>query len=292
MSKISSITGFSDFSNYDFRGWNNISIRNLEILISALKNDKNTESVSNFISNLEKHLDTIKAHNLDITKYTDTLIENLYHLYREGGFSGSKQDMLLGFVKEVDIANSKDVDTGLSHSKIVTTYDWNRIFDKHQTNDLSHANLFKVYHPDNCFNSEVGFSLQTINKELWKNGYCLDSFNSKQGTLLLNFKHCKDTNHEIITFSNAKEKIILIDKNNHLYLNDIELISLPETTVSLPVVISLNHNSAVVRNDFEEREILNPFFEVTELSKISSHLHSLVYYVNSATHDEQTFLLN
>lgn len=295
MERSYNITGFADFSNVIFKGWNNVSIRNLESLILALTSDTRTQQLYNFSTKIRSHLVEHKAHDFSIEKYANTLIDDLYDYYRESGFKGDRNTMLLDLYVDIDIATSLDVDTGLSKTKVITTQDWLRIFNLHENNKLAHSMLFKLFRPEACVESTVDLVLNNGLRDVTDNRLSVKNWNGKVGTFALEFNYDK-TNRVILEFKGNKTtqlRTVVTDDALTLYLNDTELLTLPENIGYCKLLMVSNGNNLIVRTALQTAEVYNQLID-TSMSDIvgSDDLFSLTHYINTVDQSEQTFLLN
>lgn len=163
MSDIGSIQGFHSVGIENSREFNEKTLSELERIINAFMASPKAISLAKFYSTLESHLEAIEdPHELDISLFSQELINTLYQYYLDQGYTGSVFEMLKSIVKtKVEVATVRETLANNTSTKAVNLTDWEALFNKHEAETL-HNNLLDIFTRQRGFNIYPQLSLNYL----------------------------------------------------------------------------------------------------------------------------------
>ena len=145
----------SGFHTIDTRRFEGFTPQNLDefnrILLSIKKNDK-FHFLETFRQQIESHIANPAGHRLAFNLLEDEIVEQLYTLYTNFGYTGTKLDMLQSVYKDVTVGDSDDVKAGIAFDKAMHTVFWKQWFDSHNDGLGSHMTIRKAFYPISTVN--------------------------------------------------------------------------------------------------------------------------------------------
>lgn len=190
--RSSKFSGFRNYSTFKHKGFNDRNISDIERILIKLRQDAKFMELSAFDDVLFHHILDRHAHNLGIDDLCDSLITQLYHSYRDLGYKGTRDDMIKATVKDVDIGSIPECRVGINEKKAVSVPGWLEMFDNHDTDPQSHESFFESLTPNDAFNTEADFHLDTLigdQKFLIESGLYAVEWSSPDSTLYLSISY-------------------------------------------------------------------------------------------------------
>lgn len=136
------------------------SLSELNHIINALLKHDKTIKILKLQDDIKLHLNkSPDAHDLDISKYSEDLLIQLYRHYREMGYTGTLNEMLLQLEKDVTVGDHTDMVAGYDSKKAVNVVEWQWRFDRHQNDQYAHEQLLDVFRPDYILNIRPTLSI-------------------------------------------------------------------------------------------------------------------------------------
>lgn len=156
----------SGFHTIDTRRFEGFTPQNLDefnrILLSIKKNDK-FHFLETFRQQIESHIANPAGHRLAFNLLEDEIVEQLYTLYTNFGYTGTKLDMLQSVYKDIVVGDSDDVKAGIAFDKAMHTVFWKQWFEKHDTGLGSHMTIRKAFYPVNTVNKVAAVNINDYN---------------------------------------------------------------------------------------------------------------------------------
>jgi hypothetical protein len=156
----------SGFHTIDTRRFEGFTPQNLDefnrILLSIKKNDK-FNFLESFRQQIESHIANPAGHRLAFNLLEDEIVEQLYTLYTNSGYTGTKLDMLQSVYKNITVGDSDDVKAGIAFDKAMHVVFWKQWFDKHNDGLDSHMTIRKAFYPVNTVNKVAAVNINDYN---------------------------------------------------------------------------------------------------------------------------------
>lgn len=245
------VTGFHSISTVSYRGFSETVLRELEQYLHKISGSTKARALMDFFVELDKHLvHNPKAHNLDISQWSEELLNQLFNSYRECGFTGTRKDMILGIEKLITVASELDVQAGYSTVKALNVLGWQTYFHDHQADRKSHLDRFSTLYPRGAVNKEPLFYFSHMFKENYEpyedDGYTLDCWNPKAGSLVLDTTLNYDEDLTIFTIEGIDWYLVLQGAIVN-GIDTIELVLHRNTDVTKIISYSLKTNNTLQR---------------------------------------------
>lgn len=246
----------SGFHTIDTRRFEGFTPQNLDefnrILLSIKKNDK-FHFLETFRQQIESHIANPAGHLLSFSLLEDEIVDHLYVMYTDRGYTGSKLDMLENFHKNIEVGNNDDIKAGISFEKAMSTVFWKQWFDEHNDGLGSHMTIRRAFYPVNTVNKVAALSVNDYNpvKEL-----TIDkNWNSSEMTVTFDYDCSKKVTGSLFDIYFDDDKLMEIvgsDTGVKLIYDDISL------ALDFPVGIGVNQYLIYFTSDkLVFRDVLN-----------------------------------
>ena len=311
-----SVSGFSEISGYKYDGFNEHVMSELEQILMKFTGLPKTQSLIRFYDSVQHHLfEDPTAHGFSIVPFAEQLVQQLYQVYLNHGYTGSVKDMLFSFTKSMEVATHTDVISSWNREKALTLAEWNYLFQEHDSDPEAHPDLYELFNQKAPVNLEPNFYFSyfvTDNSSLLSNdGYTLTSWNTHQGTLYAELRYdvatgevdqkyieVKDTNKSIV----IGVKVVSGTAYTYVKTPTKELLmKAPFKNKGLDrVVLTYDASTITARNLLETKSTKN---NITAFAPIvmrtyvpmengDTCLHEISYYPKTISSSEQLFFLN
>ena len=313
MSKTGSMEQFHTFSTYTYRNFSERMISDLEQIICNFSQLPRYQALREFYTKLQDHLNNQpKAHNFDIHPFSQQLVQQMYQAYLNSGYTGTISDMLMGLIKNVNIATAKDSSAGFSSTKAETVDGFDTRLDKHNKLRKAHMNLYNEFVRQGVPGLEPYFyySAELHNFPAGVNEECaIPGWNIKAGSLFLCFDYL-DTEEDVplLEFKNAHASLSFVLR----YISGVTRLVIHHGTVSktitLPfpgggydkLVFSYNPEVILIRDLLTTIQYVNSLGDFlptsivlgTEMGTGRSSLREFSYYPVDMDKSEMLFYLN
>ena len=230
----STVEKWHSLSTIKYVGFTSKNMSDFERIITAFTKLPKTQAMLAFYDQLTQHILDSRAHNLNLDDVKDTLIGQLYHTYRDLGYTGSRRDMLFAMVKTIEVGTVDECVTSFDDTKAVPVTGWQAMFKEHSTDPQTHASFFNSLLPNNALNEDPDFYLSSFfgeqNYLIENEGYTIDHWATKQGTLYLSISYDlradKNTEIEIMKlhFLPFNFRFVLSHEPNDVNIKEVTLV--------------------------------------------------------------------
>lgn len=142
------VTGFQSITPNRHVGWNDKLISEFERIIRNFYKLPFVQALTKFHDDLYRHIHfSPDGHQIDISPWIDELLGNLYVIYRDWGYPGTRKDMLKAIYKELPIGTPTDIKEAYRSDLAITAQGWQEYFDKHKQSLTVHQNLHLELQP-------------------------------------------------------------------------------------------------------------------------------------------------
>ena len=118
------VSNFSEISTYKYDRFNEMVLSQLEQIIINFTNLPRVQALIQFYDTVDKHIfHEPKAHGFSINPYKSELINQLYQVYLNFGYTGDVKQMLFSFIKNIEIATHEDINYGWDKTKALPLSD-------------------------------------------------------------------------------------------------------------------------------------------------------------------------
>ena len=312
------VSNFSEISTYKYDRFNEMVLSQLEQIIINFTNLPRVQALIQFYDTVDKHIfHEPKAHGFSINPYKSELINQLYQVYLNFGYTGDVKQMLFSFIKNIEIATHEDINYGWDKTKALPLSGWNTLFKKHDENPKAHQELYDLFNQYGvkCLEPYFYFNYCGLDNDVLFNqtDFIVDKWNQNRGTLYCEFKLNKNNlvNNALTLFrlkaldKEIKFEIQLIDEKLYLAFNsgsNLYLLKSPIETKGLDrFIITYDENMCEFRNLIDHKVItdfkfnnFNPFAMYGDLSISHSDtaIRELAYYPVVTKSNDQLFFLN
>ena len=189
------VMGFHTYEALTPVGFTPRVIQELEQLIIKFTHSSKVHLLLKFYQDLKDHIyRSPNAHQLNIEEWKEELLQQLYYLYRQAGFNGSQQEMLLNVIKNIEIATAEDLLRPVSKYKAVGTDFWRSLAEQHSNDPNAHPYLYKFFHNNyEVFNRQPVIYLDYTypeNLSYYENDFNLDdTWDPNGGTFLFGISY-------------------------------------------------------------------------------------------------------
>lgn len=189
----STVSDFHSISAIEYVGFTSQNMSDFERIITAYTNMPKTQAMVTFYDRLRNHINDARAHNLNIDDISDSLITQLYYIYRSLGFTGTRADMIVAMIKTIEAGTIDQCLAGVNPNKAVTVPGWQAMFNKHESDAKAHASFFDSLLPNDVLNEDPDFYLSSFfgeqNYLIEDDGYTITSWDTNEGTLYLSISY-------------------------------------------------------------------------------------------------------
>lgn len=147
---IGEVSGFSCISTERYEGFTDRTIDNLYRIAVGLEQSDRYKAVDKILKDIYKHLDGEYPHRFNLSA-TD-VIDQLYGTYRELGYDKDKNQFLKDVIKNIEIASTDEVASGVIYDKAVSADEWYRYWTDHLKSLGAHINIRDTISPNKCVN--------------------------------------------------------------------------------------------------------------------------------------------
>lgn len=220
----SSISHFHSISTVEYSGFTSQNMSDFERIIMAYTKMPKTQAMMTFYDRLQRHIADAKAHNLDIDDLQDSLITQLYYIYRNLGFTGTREDMIVAMIKTIEVGTIDQCLAGVNPIAGVTVPGWLTMCSKHENDPKAHDSFFNSLLPNDALNEDPDFYLSSFfgeqNYLIENDGYTITSWNPNKGTFYLSLSYdfraepLGTTNGKVITLDFLNFTLDFTIKNN------------------------------------------------------------------------------
>lgn len=312
------VSNFSEISSYKYDKFNEMVLSQLEQIIINFTNLPRVQALIQFYDTVNNHIfHEPKAHGFSINPYKSELINQLYQVYLNFGYTGDPKQMLFSFIKNIEIATHEDINYGWDKTKALPLSGWNTLFKKHDDNPKAHQELYDLFNQYGVKFLEPYFYFNYCgldNDVLFnQNDFTIDKWNQNRGTLYCEFNLSKSniTDNVLTLFrlkaldKEIKFEVQVIDGKLYLAFNsgsNIYLLKSPIETKGLDrFIITYDENMCEFRNLIDHKVIkdfdfnhFNPFVMHGDLniSHNDTAIRELAYYPVVTRSNDQLFFLN
>lgn len=310
------VSGFSEVSGYKYDGFNEHVMSELEQILIKFSGLPKTQALIRFYDDVQHHLfEDPTAHGFSVVPFANQLIQQLYQVYLNYGYTGSVADMLFSFTKSLEVATHTDVISSWNREKALQSCEWNYLFNEHNSDPKAHPELYTLFNQKAPVNLEPNFYFSyfvTDNDSLLSNdGYTLTNWNTNQGTLYVEFKY------DVSTGAVDQKYIEIKDTNKSIEIGVKIVSGTAYTYVKTPskelllkspfknsgldrLVLTYDYDSITARNMLETKSTqntLNTFIPIVmktyvPMEKSETCIHEISYYPKTIASSEQLFFLN
>ena len=189
----STVSNFHSITTVEYSGFTSQNMSDFERIITAYTKMPKTQAMMTFYDRLRNHISDARAHNLNIDDISDSLITQLYYIYRNLGFTGTRADMIVAMIKTIEVGTVDQCLAGVNPKKAVTVPGWQAVFNEHETDVKAHAAFFDSLLPNDALNEDPDFYLSFFfgdqNYLIEDDGYTITSWNTNAGTLYLSISY-------------------------------------------------------------------------------------------------------
>lgn len=230
------VSGFNSIDAIRYVGFNDRFISTFEEILTNFSNMQRTQDIINFTSKLRQHINNNNAHDLQLDDVSSTLIDQLYEMYRQYGYTGTTGDMLDALLKQVDIGTLEEVILGVSQTKAITAPCWQVLADRHNANVRSHKHIFETLQPGDAFNVTpqlfLNYYLRQIDETFRGDTVTLSEWNPHEGTIYFKFGYNYTDNIKIVTAG--------------VGIDHIWSLTYPQYTIQCDIAIDLSNKHAAL----------------------------------------------
>ena len=312
------VSNFSEISSHKYDKFNEMVLSQLEQIIINFTNLPRVQALIQFYDTVNNHIfHEPKAHGFSINPYKSELINQLYQVYLNFGYTGDAKQMLFSFIKNIEIATHEDINYGWDKTKALPLSGWNTLFKKHDDNPKAHQELYDLFNQYGVKFLEPYFYFNYCgldNDVLFnQTDFTIDKWNQNRGTLYCEFNLNKSniTDNVLTLFrlkaldKEIKFEVQVIDEKLYLAFNsgsNIYLLKSPIETKGLDrFIITYDENMCEFRNLIDHKVIedfnfnhFNPFVMHGDLniSHNDTAIRELAYYPVVTRSNDQLFFLN
>ena len=316
--EYSRVTSFSEISPYKYDGFNENILSQLVQIVVNFTNLPRVQALIQFYDTVNNHIfHEPKAHNFSITPYKSELLNQLYQVYLNFGYTGDIKQMLFSFIKNIEIASHEDINFGWNKTKALNLQGWNTLFQKHDSNPKAHQELYDLFNQYGVKTLEPYFYFNCCgldNNNLFnQNDFTIDQWNQNRGTLYceisINKSDLSDNELTLFTINSLKQninfKIQIIDEKLYLVFNtgsNSYLLKSPINTYGIDrFILTYDEKGCEFRNIVDHVEIKDFKFIDFEpyaihgdlnISKNKTAIRELAYYPVVTKSNDQLFFLN
>ena len=189
----STVSNFHSITTVEYSGFTSQNMSDFERIIMAYTKMPKTQAMMTFYDRLRNHISDARAHNLNIDGISDSLITQLYYIYRNLGFTGTRADMIVAMIKTIEVGTIDQCLAGVNPKKAVTVPGWQAMFNEHETDVKAHAAFFDSLLPNDALNEDPDFYLSSFFGDqdylIEDDGYTITSWNTNEGTLYLSISY-------------------------------------------------------------------------------------------------------
>lgn len=186
--KNSVVTGFYKYDTRKFRDFTPEHLSMLERIVLKYRNKEPLSLLMKFYPQLEQHLNDTNPHDFQVAPFAQELLDQLYTIYQQQGYTGSVTDMLEAILKNISIANVDTIFHTASRYEAINAPGWKKLMDAHKEKQYAHDDIFESFkiHGEMFFFEPV-WMFTYLFSELYlpykEDGYTLSSWNSQEGSL-------------------------------------------------------------------------------------------------------------
>lgn len=304
MTDNSRMSGFNTLSTLRFENFTERNLSELERILISLRDSADYQNITNFYFKLSEHLTNTAAHQIDISQYSDIIIDKLYETYRRYGGTASRSEILLQIEKDIPVATNADIAAGINDSKAVTAKQFKNVFNRHVDNLNAHEKLRNAIMVEDVYPGYATLYLSSLFRHDLNTVDVTDIWNNSEGTLILRNKIREPGLIFAMKQGNAVVMSFTVDAENNI------VVTIGQETLTIPIATGLIKDCIVVTYTLNEILVA----DATEVISIprqhdlnittlelpngisdtltGNDLYNLVYYPLSATRSEVRFLLN
>ncbi len=204
MEENAKISGFHTIATRKPINFNEINTSELERILNSFILSPEFITIKKFFENLDYHLTDTAPFHINMQNYKNDLVEQLFQIYIQAGYSGEYKDMLNSIVKDIDVASNEIARIGVSTTQAMTAQQFKNFFKKHVESIGSHYHLFQPFRIKANWNLMPLIHFTSDYKEDYnpyiEDGYTVTEWNPTSGTIIIDFKYITDLPKEILVF--------------------------------------------------------------------------------------------
>ena len=160
----SAVSGFHTIDTVRYENFTPQNLDEFNRILLAIKKNGKFNFLTEFREKLESHIANPAGHEFDLTLLEDEIVDQMYVVFTNYGYTGSKFDMLNNIYKDVTVGNDTDINAGISYDKAMSVIYWKKWFDKHELNLGSHMSIRNIFYHKNTVNIHPIVSITDYNK--------------------------------------------------------------------------------------------------------------------------------